>query len=541
MNANQSVDVSRALSLIRDRWYIVLLVTLVVAGAAWGYTSKMATPRYEATALVTYEEPSADSNPTGGVLPSRGVTRENIQTLIGQTSNNGVLKSAAASAGMELDEFKKVVRVNPHDDASIIDFVATADTPEDAAKRSNAYAQAFVQDRKQRAGKQIDTLINATDREIKSIGKIRPDDPQTALVVTLRTKLSDLRTQRQQWTESILVSTQATEPTEPVWPRTSLTLLVSLLAGLVLGSGVALLAARVDRKLHGDEFDDLPAPVLVRVPSSDRAPRTSPLSPHTAEPIVADAFAALGSRVMLEHSGESATVVLVTSARSSEGKSSVAANLSSALAQGGRRVVLVDADMRKPSQDVIFPSLQGRPGLSHVLTRSAEVESSLTLVAPNLAAIASGPRQNNASILLASVAFRQLIERLANISDVIVIDAPPVLAVTDALAMAPVATQVLLIARVGASNVAEIEEAHTRLASASSTPQAIALIGTRRPTGYGYDDSLRRATPQRVAYPPPQPPAGSRQSAPTPPASAEGAVAPPSGSSPPPSGGRMSA
>jgi capsular exopolysaccharide synthesis family protein len=192
-------------------------------------------------------------------------------------------------------------------------------------------------------------------------------------------------------------------------------------------------------------------------------------------------------------------VILVTSARSGEGKSSVAANLSSALALGGRRVVLVDADMRRPTQDVVFPMLQDRPGLSQVLTRGAELESALTLVAPNLAAIASGPRHSNASVLLASVAFRQMLERLAQISEVIVVDAPPVLAVKDALAIAPAADQVLLVARVGASDVAEVNEAHGYIASAARTPQSMVLMGTERPQGYGYDQELRVAP--RMAMP----------------------------------------
>lgn len=195
---------------------------------------------------------------------------------------------------------------------------------------------------------------------------------------------------------------------------------------------------------------------------------------------------------MLDRVGDtSAHVILVTSARSGEGKSSVAANLASALALGGRRVVLVDADMRRPTQDVIFPMLQNRPGLSQVLTRGAELEASLTLVAPNLAAVASGPRHANASVLLASVALRQMLDRLSQISEVVVIDAPPVLAVNDALAVAPAADQVLLVARVESSDVVEVREAHTRLVSAAQTPQAMVLVGTERPEGYGYDHEMR--------------------------------------------------
>jgi hypothetical protein len=155
--------------------------------------------------------------------------------------------------------------------------------------------------------------------------------------------------------------------------------------------------------------------------------------------------------------------------------------------------------MRRPTQDQVFTMLQNRPGLSQVLTRGAELETALTLVAPNLAAIASGPRHANASVLLASVALRQMLDRLAQISEVIVIDAPPVLAVNDALAVAPAANQILLVARQNSSDLNEVSEAHKRLVGAAQTPQSMVLVGTDRPEGYGYDHELRAAP--RVGMP----------------------------------------
>jgi hypothetical protein len=180
--------------------------------------------------------------------------------------------------------------------------------------------------------------------------------------------------------------------------------------------------------------------------------------------------------------------------------------------------------------------LQNRPGLSQVLTRGAELEAALTLVAPNLAAISSGPRHTNASVLLASVAFRQTLDRLSQISEVIVIDAPPVLAVNDALAVAPAANQVLTVARVGTSDLGEVNEAHARLTGAAQTPQAMVLVGTERPQGYGYDQELRSTG--RVAMPGPAPQAtpvrpGGLAGVPVPGAPAASADSPAAASPPP--------
>ncbi|MCW2949716.1 MAG: ywqD 2 [Thermoleophilia bacterium] len=553
---SNALDVARVAGIVITRWKTVLAMMLIVAGAAYSYVTFMAHPVYETTALVTYQSPSQQANPTGGALPSSGVTRENIATLVANATNTEVIDAAALKLGISSKQLRTSVQVRPFGDASVVAFTARAGNPAEAARRANAWASAFVANRVGLARVALTAAVRDASLSLAGYpkGQLPPDSTavngRDAAQAALRGAKADLR----QWSSSIALSNSAEAPDAAVWPKKSLTMIASLIIGLGLGAGLALVTARVDHRLHGDECDELPAPVLVRVPISSRAPKNTPLGPAHAEPIVADSFAGLGSRVMLDQHSDASHVILVTSARSGEGKSSVAANLASSLAVGGRRVVLVDADMRRPTQDQVFPMLQGRPGLSQVLTRSAELESALTLVSPNLAAISSGPRHTNASMLLASVAFRQLLDRLAQISEVIVVDAPPVLAVNDALAVAPAAHQVLLVARVGTSDLGEINEAHARLASAASTPQAMVLVGTERPHGYGYDQELlatnRMPVPapapqsmpaavsaHRSAQPAPQSPRPIMQAAPAPPSqhpsAAQAGVPAPAGPPPP--------
>jgi len=507
MNERAGLDVGRVLSIVGSRWKTVLAITIVAAMAAYSYVTFLAKPVFEATALVTYQAPDRQSNPTGGALPSSGITREDISTLVANANNSQVVAKAAAKLQIEEGELRQAVQVRPHGEASIVAFVAKAGTAQAAQSRADAWANAFVEERKAKASEGLDALVKQKQADFAVYPKkLKQDSPDITPKNLAQTELNAAKGQRAQWLSALSVSNPAQVPEAAIWPKKTLTLVAAIIIGLGLGSGVALLTARVDHRLHDDQYDALPAPVLVRVPVSPRAPKGAPLGPSMAEPIVADSFAALGSRVMLDSFGDGAHVLLVTSARSGEGKSSVAASLASALALGGRRVVLVDADMRRPTQDMVFPMLQGRPGLSQVLTRGAELEAALTLVAPNLAAIASGPRHTNASVLLASVAFRQMLDRLSQISEVIVIDAPPVLAVNDALAVAPAANQVLLVARVGMSDLGEVGEAHQRLASAAATPQAMVLVGTERPQGYGYDQELRPGN--RAAMPQAAPQAG---------------------------------
>jgi capsular exopolysaccharide synthesis family protein len=496
MNENrQALDVAKVLATIGSRWKSVLTITLLAAMAAYGYVTFIAKPVYESTALVTYQVPDHNSNPTGGALPSSGITREDVGTLVANATNEQVVDAAATALGITPAELRHSVRVQPYGEASVVAFIARNGSPKEAAHRANAWAKAFVDERVAKAKGPLDQQVKQRrddyTRAVREFNALPKDDKDASAKNTAAAELSNAISIQSLWSGAISVSNSAQTPDAAVWPKKSLTMFAALLIGLGIGSGVALLTARVDNRLKGDDLDSLPAPVIARVPISPRAPKSSPLGPAMAEPIVADSFAALGSRVMLDRFGDGAHVILVTSARSGEGKSSVAANLASALALGGRRVVLVDADMRRPTQDQVFTMLQNRPGLSQVLTRGAELETALTLVAPNLAAIASGPRHANASVLLASVALRQMLDRLAQISEVIVIDAPPVLAVNDALAVAPAANQILLVARQNSSDLNEVNEAHKRLVGAAQTPQAMVLVGTDRPEGYGYDHELR--------------------------------------------------
>jgi capsular exopolysaccharide synthesis family protein len=527
----QGLDVAKVMGIVLRRWKTVTVITLLAAMVAYGYVTYVADSVYESTALVAYQAPERGFNPTNGALPSSGITREDVQTLVAVAGSQAVVAAAAEQVGMPVTDLQRAVRVQAHGEASIVSFNARSDDAGQAAALANAWAEAFVADRRVAAAASLDQIVQQRNADLaqarKLQGRQNPQDPDPTLVNQAITAVNEARHQRTLWSNSLRVSNQAQVPELAIWPKKTATLIAAILIGLGIGTGAALLTARVDNRLRGDDFDALPAPVLARVPKSLRAPKATPLGPASAEPIVADAFAALGSRVMLDRFGDGAHVILVTSARSGEGKSSVASNLASALALGGRRVVLVDGDMRRPTQDVVFPVLQNRPGLSQVLTRGAELEAALTLVAPNLAAVASGPRHANASVLLASVAFRQMLDRLSQISEVIVIDAPPVLAVKDALAIAPAANQVLLVARVGSSDIGEIGEAHGYVASAAQTPQAMVIVGTERPEGYGYDHELRVAP--RIAMPT-APPGGTQPGAapgapPPPAASGTGAVA----------------
>ena len=168
------------------------------------------------------------------------------------------------------------------------------------------------------------------------------------------------------------------------------------------------------------------------------------------------------------------TVLLVTSPRPGEGKSSVAANLAAAAAQAGRKVVLVDGDLRRPQVHRLFVTGNDL-GLSSVLTGEAPLQQCVQRVDPdrNVALLTAGPPPPDPAELLTDERLRLALESLAGASDLVVIDAPPVLPVADPIILAQVADATLLVATAGFSDRREWTETLDRLGKVNAE-----VIGT---------------------------------------------------------------
>jgi capsular exopolysaccharide synthesis family protein len=165
---------------------------------------------------------------------------------------------------------------------------------------------------------------------------------------------------------------------------------------------------------------------------------------------MAESYRALRTSLLLSNLGAPPKVIMVTSARPQEGKTTTSINTAIVLAQKGVRVLLIDADLRRPS---IHKALGMGPhsGLSNVLTGSATMEQTITTspVLPNLFIMPAGTPPPNPAELLASSNMRDLIAELRDLYDHIVIDTPPTLSVTDAVVLSPRADATILVIRSG--------------------------------------------------------------------------------------------
>jgi capsular exopolysaccharide synthesis family protein len=158
---------------------------------------------------------------------------------------------------------------------------------------------------------------------------------------------------------------------------------------------------------------------------------------------------------------------LVTSAVGSEGKTTTASNLAVVLAQAGKRVILVSADMRRPRLHRFF-GLSNERGLSGVLSDSTSVADAIKAPVPNLRVLPSGPVPSNPAELLASRRANELFGALRERADVVILDTPPMLAVADASILAPIADGTLLVINASRAGRSALEQVRDQLGNAGA-------------------------------------------------------------------------
>ena len=260
----------------------------------------------------------------------------------------------------------------------------------------------------------------------------------------------------------------ARPPTGPIEPNVPRNLLFSVMLGLATGVGLAFLLEGLDNTVRTTEQAQAISGLasLGMIPLGSKSAREGPnpkrlvlASSKEAVELVtqvrpqsqmAESYRALRTSLLLSNLGAPPKVIMVTSALPQEGKTTTSINVAIVLAQKGVRVLLIDADLRRPS---IHKTLGMGPhsGLSNVLTGSTTLEQAITrsTILPNLSVLPAGTPPPNPAELLASSNMRDTLAQLAEQYDHVVVDTPPSLSVTDAVVLSPRADAVVLVIRSG--------------------------------------------------------------------------------------------
>lgn len=274
----------------------------------------------------------------------------------------------------------------------------------------------------------------------------------------------------------------------PVSPQPALWVALGLVAGLLAGAGFAVARRTLDRSIHtGEELVAVVPKPLLGTLVDDRSVSSSPLflRDRPSSPI-AENLRAIRTNFDMFDFDRSAKVFVVTSSVEDEGKSTLLVNLALAQAAAGRRVLLVEADLRKP-RIARYLGLPGSVGLTQVLPGRVELADAVQNAAVHLDLLAGGPQPPNPCEMVESDQMAELLDRMRESYDLVLVDAPPLLPVADSLALARRSDGVVFTVRASSTSSALVARAYAMLETAGVRNVGLVLNRVSdRAEGYSY-------------------------------------------------------
>jgi len=468
-------------SLLWLRKWLVLSVMLLCCGGALAFVLQQSAV-YQSSAEVLV---NVTSDGTAVTTPLASL----MQTEARVASSAAVADLAREDLADDrsADELLNSITVAPSPETEILVFTGTGSTPKLARDLTEAFATAYLEFRQQRALETVSSTTEAIQQQIDELSAEiedlnsqaeETDDPAEA--DTLRGQVSVLEGQigvlRAGLAEAASTGTQdpgrvirpAEATDDPVSPQPVRTLLLAVLAGLGLGVVVAFAEELWRDRLRGRSDLEATAgvPVFAAIPKTGLHRKRSGGLVTETEPhgVASEAYRTLRTGLLMSATRRPLTTVVITSPHDGEGKSTTTANLGVALAEAGKRVVLLSADLRRPQLHALFGA-EPEPGLTDVLV--GEMPAADALIASelteNLRIMPSGPIPRNPTELLGSEAMLRLVRYLREAADFVLVDVPPVLQGADAVVAASFADAVLLVADAESSTRGAVAAARQQL------------------------------------------------------------------------------
>lgn len=440
------------LRILRQSWVLIVLLTLLGIGAGAAY-SIITTPKFSSSAKV-FVSTSAGST-VSELQQGNTFTQQRVKTYADLATTPIVLLPVIEELSLETsaqDLAQQITATAPLD-TSLIEITATDADPELAAAVATAVSDSLTQ---------VVQTIEASEAE----------DGTTRSAVKLT-----------------LVQ-HAAVPESPVSPNVPLNVALGGLVGLALGIGIAVLRETLDTRIRNERDVELvtDTPIIggiVLDPKASERPLIVHADPQSPR---AESFRTLRTNLYFVDAGRSSRAFVVTSSVESEGKSTTTANLAIALSDAGARVLLVEADLRRPKV-AEYLGLEGAVGLSDLLIGRADLQDVVQRWGRNsLYVLPAGAIPPNPSELLGSKAMISLIAELDRSFDVVLFDAPPLLPVTDAAILARNVGGAIVIAAAGRTHRGQLKGAMAALANVDAPVSGIVLtmLPTKGPDAYGY-------------------------------------------------------
>jgi succinoglycan biosynthesis transport protein ExoP len=444
------VDLRDYLRILRKRWIVIVSLTLLGTGSAAAITIAM-TPKYEASTLVYVQVQSTGT--VGELAQGSTFIQNQVKSFAEVVGTPRVLDSVITRLDLEesAGELAQSIAATAPLDTVNVQISVTRDDPAEAAQIANAVTSSFRQ------------VVG----EITASSGASPTSQVTVSVLK-----------------------DATVPASPASPNSSSSLLMGAFVGLALGLGLAFLRELLDTRIRNERdvtaLSD--APIIGGITYDPGAVKRPLIVQEDPRSVRAEAFRTLRTNLQFLEIEPGPRSFVVTSSIPSEGKTTTAANLAIALADSGAQVVLIDADLRRPKV-AEYMGIEGAVGLTDVLiSRAALADVLQPWGRSNLAVLPAGAIPPNPSELLGSRAMATLIKNLESEFDLVILDLPPLLPVTDAALVSKLTRGALLVVAAGRTQKGELAGAVSSLENVGANLAGIILtmMPTKGPDAYGY-------------------------------------------------------
>lgn len=388
--------------------------------------------------------------------------------------------------------------VSDRQNADLLNFAVNDADPAVAVRLATLYAQEYVRYRRELDNSSITRARRDLEQEIRLLEGRK--ERGTALYATLVEKHQQLRTIEALQTANSSVVREASSAAQ-IAPRTKRNIVLGIVLGLMLAAGLVFLWEALDTRVRStDEIERLLGmPLVARIPAPNRSLQRSNTLVMSAAPRSpeAEAYRILRTNFDFFNLERNARVIMVTSSVGQEGKSTTIGNLALALARAGQRVVLVDLDLRRPILDRFF-ELGSSPGVTDVALGSARLDSVALGSSDDselrrdgaLHVLPAGTMLADAGEFVGSPALGETLDALREQADVVLIDAPPMLLVGDALQLSARADAILVITRLGVVRRQMLGDLRRILDTSPAEKVGFVVTGAERELeyryGYGY-------------------------------------------------------
>lgn len=468
------LDLRQLLRIAQRRWWIVALL-MVVAGASAYFSASRETPLYSATATMMVNPGLSGTSTDYNSL----ITSERLANTYQQIITTQPIRERVAEA-LGTEFVPAGYSASAVDGSQLIRVTASGTDPEAVALVANTVVSEFIAYTNEQAQSRADTSLAGINAEIEALR-----ERQTEIDSELQTlegddaattqRISDLQSERSMITQQLVALNsefisqsaqtlansaqvqqveEAIEPGAPFSPQPRRSLMLGLFVGALLGAGVVALLEFLDNTVK----PEMDVQALTGAPMLATVSQLAKLEPggrqvytmSQPQSAAAESLRLLRTNLEFASASESIHALTVSSPSPGEGKSTTAANLGVVMAQSGLATVVIDADLRKPTQNRIF-GVENHTGLTTLLTHPEQswTEVAKKVALPGLFLIPSGPIPPNPSDLLSSDRFARLVEKIKDEADLVIIDSPPVLSASDALAISRHTDGVVLVVHSG--------------------------------------------------------------------------------------------